>query len=159
MLLADSLKTNPSGVEAYVIGEHGDTQVPVFSNVKVDGRPVEISAEVKQNILSKIPNIFKELEYYREKTGRTVAWTTAIGIADMVQAIVTDAKAVFACATILQGEYGESDICLGVPAVIGAEGVGRILELPLDPEEKEAFDHSAATIRNATTKTMEMLSH
>ncbi len=157
MLLADSLKTNPSSVEAYVIGEHGDTQVPVFSNVKVDGRPVEISVEVKQNILSKIPNIFKELEYYREKTGRTAAWTTALGIADMVQAIVTDAKAVFACATILQGEYGESDICLGVPAVIGAGGVGRILELSLDPEEKVAFGNSVATIRNATAKAIVMV--
>jgi malate dehydrogenase len=157
MLLADSLKTNPSNVEAYVIGEHGDTQVPVFSNVKVDGRPVDISAEVKQNILSKIPNIFKELEYYREKTGRTAAWTSAIGIADIVQAITTDAKEVFACATILQGEYGQSDICLGVPAVIGAGGVERILELSLDPEEKEAFGHSVATVRKATAKTIEMV--
>jgi len=157
MLLADSLKTNPSSVEAYVIGEHGDTQVPVFSNVNVDGRPVDISVEVKQDILSKIPNIFKELEYYREKTGRTAAWTTAIGIANIVQAIVADAKEVFACATILQGEYGESDICLGVPAVIGAGGVERILELSLDPEEKEAFGHSVATIRNATAKAIEMV--
>ena len=158
MLLADSLKTTPSKVEAYVIGEHGDTQVPVFSNVKVDGRRVDISAEMKQNILSKIPNIFKELEYYRDKTGRTAAWTTAIGIAEIVQAIVTDAKEVFACATILQGEYGQSDICLGVPAVIGAGGVERILELSLDSEEKEAFDHSVATIRKAITNTMETVS-
>jgi malate dehydrogenase len=132
--------------------------VPVFSNVKVDGIPVDISAEVKQDILSKIPNIFKELEYYREKTGRTAAWTTAIGIADIVQAIVTDAKAVCACATILQGEYGESDIGLGVPSVLGAGGVERILELSLDPEEKKAFDHSVATIRKATAKAIEMVS-
>ncbi len=157
MLLADSLNTNPARVEAYVIGEHGDTQVPVFSNVRVDGNLVDISSEVKESILSKIPNIFKELEFYREKTGRTAAWTTAIGIADLVQAIITDSKEVFAGATILQGEYGQSDICLGVPAVIGAAGVKQILELSLNEEEEKAFSRSVATIRNATEKTIDKL--
>jgi malate/lactate dehydrogenase len=157
MLLADSLKTDASCVEAFVIGEHGNTQVPVFSNVKVDGRLVEVSNEIKQQIVSKIPEIFKELEYYREKTGRTTGWTSAIGIADIIRAIVTDAKKIFPCSTILQGEYGVADICMGVPAVIGAGGIERILELRLSPEEEKAFDHSAETIRKATAKAMEML--
>jgi len=157
MLLADSLHTDASCVEAFVIGEHGDTQVPVFSNVKVDGHPVEISHATKQQALLKIPEIFKVLEYYREKTGRTAAWTTALGIGNIIQAIVTDAKQVLACSTVLQGEYGVAEICLGVPAVIGAGGVEGIIELPLSPEEEKAFDHSVAAVRQATAKAMEML--
>ncbi|MBW1767809.1 MAG: hypothetical protein JRJ65_12275, partial [Deltaproteobacteria bacterium] len=61
------------------------------------------------------------------------------------------------CSTILQGEYGMTDVCLGVPAIIGAGGVERIIELPLNPEERKALDHSAETIRKATANAMEML--
>jgi malate/lactate dehydrogenase len=157
MLLAESLQTDASCVEAFVIGEHGDTQVPVFSNVKVDGHPVEISQAVKQQVLLKIPEIFKALESYREKIGRTTAWTSALGIGNIIRAIVTDAKQVLPCSTVLQGEYGVADICLGVPAVIGAGGIERIIELPLSPEEEKAFDHSVATVRQATAKALEML--
>ena len=157
MLLAESLQTDASCVEAFVIGEHGDTQVPVFSNVKLDGHPVEISQAVKQQVLLKIPEIFKALESYREKIGRTTAWTSALGIGNIIRAIVTDAKQVLPCSTVLQGEYGVADICLGVPAVIGAGGIERIIELPLSPEEEKAFDHSVATVRQATAKALEML--
>lgn len=157
ILLADSLKTDSSCVEAFVIGEHGDTQVPVFSQVKVNGQLVEISPQAEQQILSKIPDIYVKLKYFHKKTGLTAAWTSAIGISDIIKAIVTDAKQVFAGATILQGEYGLSGICLGVPVMIGARGIEKIIELPLSQSEKKAFNHSAEKIRLITAKTLEIL--
>jgi malate dehydrogenase len=157
MLMAKCLNTEPSRVEAIVIGEHGLTQVPVFSNVKVDGHSVEILDEVKQQAVSRIPEIFKELAYYRKNTGRTAGWTTAIGIADLVQAVVTDSKKILPCSTILKGEYGMIDICLGVPAVIGKSGVERIIELMLSPEEELSLEVSAKVVRKATANVMEML--
>jgi malate dehydrogenase len=157
MLLAESLKIEASKVDAIVIGEHGATQVPLFSQVKVDGNPVEISEEAKQHFFSETPEIYKKLEYFREKTGRTAGWTSAIGITKIVKAIVTDSKEVLPCSTILDGKYGVKDICLGVPAVIGAGGVESIVELSLSPEEKKAFDHSAETIRKAIANAMETL--
>ncbi|MBW1861838.1 MAG: hypothetical protein JRJ02_05635, partial [Deltaproteobacteria bacterium] len=135
MLLAKGLKTEASKVEAIVIGEHGATQVPLFSQVKVAGNPVEISQEAKQRFFAETPEIYKKLEYFREKTGRTAGWTSAIGITNIVRAIVTDSREVLPCSTILQGEYGMTDVCLGVPAIIGAGGIERIIELPLNPEE------------------------
>lgn len=157
MLLAQSIGIETSRVEAIVLGEHGATQVPLFSQVKVDGKSIDVSEEAKQYFFTETPEIYKKLEYYREKVGRTAGWTSAIGIAKLVQAIVTDSKEILPCSTILQGEYGVKDICLGVPAVIGAGGVERIIELELNQEEEKSFAHSAATIREATANAMKLL--
>lgn len=157
MLLAERLGIDASRVEAWVIGEHGATQVPVFSQVKVDGNPINVTHDDRQWILSKIPGIFKTLEYYRDKTGRTAAWTTAAGVGSMITSIVTNTRDVFPCSTILGGEYGLDDICLGVPAVLGARGIERIVELPLDPMDQKALDHSANTIRQVIAKAMNLV--
>ncbi len=95
-------------VEATVIGEHGSTQVPLFSSVRIDGRPVSFSEEEKQAIRAEIPTILKR--YEELQAGRTAGWTSAIGLAAIARAVLEDTGEVFPCSVVLDGEYGRRGI-------------------------------------------------
>ena len=136
-----------SQVQAFVVGEHGSTQVPLFSTATIDGAPVSFTEEEKSSILGEIPNILKRLEELQ--SGRTAGWTCATGIAQLVQAIKNDTGAVFPCSVVLDGEYGQSNVSMSVPVILGAKGAKEVKELKLEPEEQAKFEISAAAMNNA----------
>jgi malate dehydrogenase len=134
-------------VEATVLGEHGSSQVPVFSAVRVDGRPVAFTQDEKRDILLEIPNILRR--YEELETGRTAGWTCAVGMAAMVRAIRDDAGEVFPCSVVLDGEYGQRGLSMAVPVVLGREGVGEIKEWELAPDEQAGLERSANVLSAA----------
>jgi malate dehydrogenase len=134
-------------VEATVLGEHGSSQVPVFSAVRVDGRPVAFTQDEKRDILLEIPNILRR--YEELQTGRTAGWTCAVGMAAMVRAIRDDAGEVFPCSVVLDGEYGQRGLSMAVPVVLGREGVGEIKEWELAPDEQAGLERSANVLSAA----------
>jgi malate dehydrogenase len=131
-------------VEATVLGEHGSTQVLLFSSVKIDGESAHFTEEEKAHIHAQVPLILKR--YEELQAGRTAGWTCALGLARIVRAITEDSGALIPCSCVLAGEYGLNDISMSVPAVLGEEGVRHIEEWPLAPDEEEGLARTAAVL-------------
>jgi malate dehydrogenase len=134
-----------SRVEGLAIGEHGFTQVQLFSSVRIDGQPVSFSAEEKQRMHDAYRAFFEKLEGL--KAGRTTGWTCAIGLAALTRAIVNDTGEVLAGSAILEGEYGQRGLSIGVPIKLGRAGIQEILEWELTPDEQAALERSAEALK------------
>jgi malate/lactate dehydrogenase len=142
LLMARALGVKTSRVEAFVIGEHGDSQVPLFSSVRVDGKKVDTSEDIKRKVREQVARIHGELEERRTATGRTAAWTSSIGLAALCRAIASGAARVYPCSVNLDGEYGVHNMSMSVPVVLGKAGVRDILEWELAPDEREGLQKS-----------------
>jgi malate dehydrogenase len=144
--LAEALNCSPKDIQAVLMGGHGDTMVPLPRYTTVGGIPVtELISEEKLNAIVE-----------RTKTGGgeivnllgTSAWyAPGAAAAQMVEAIVRDQKRIFPCCAWLQGEYGLKDIYLGVPVVLGKNGIEKIIELQLNDSEKALLDASAKAVK------------
>jgi malate dehydrogenase len=143
-LVARTKGVKVSQVQATVIGEHGSTQVPLFSSARVDGRAVSFGEEEKRDILGEIPNILRR--YEELQAGRTAGWTCAIGLAGVIRAIRDDSGEIFPCSVVLDGEYGQRDLSISVPVRLGRAGALEIVEWKLEPDEQAAFERSAAAV-------------
>jgi malate dehydrogenase len=126
-------------VEATILGEHGDAQVPVFSKVRVSGKDPEFSDEEKEEILGELKTSAMNVI---EKKGAT-EWGPATGVAHMVEAIVRDTGAVLPGSIKLDGEYGHDDVALGVPVKLGSNGVEEVVEWDLTEYEREQLGEAA----------------
>ena len=142
-VLSKRLKIPVLEVDAFVIGEHGEDQVPVFSRVRVRGKrfsftedeKIEIWKELRESALNVI-----------SKKGATI-FAPANNTANLIQAILKDEKKLAICSAILEGEYGLSGISIGVPAILGRSGVEAILEWELSEDEKLRFKAGAEKLR------------
>ena len=143
--LAKALHVKPTQVEAFVLGMHPGDQVMIFSSVKVDGKPVVLNEELKKQVQNEARNYLNELEALQ--AGRTAAWTTATGIADMVQAIADDTQKTMPCSAVIDGEYGYGSLSIGIPAIIGKKGIMKILEWELPSDEKGKLDNTARVLK------------
>lgn len=142
-VLSQRFDTTVKNVEATILGEHGDAQVPVFSKVRIDGQDQTFSATERDEILSSLQESAMDVI---ERKGAT-EWGPARGVAHMAEAVLRDTGAVIPGSVLLDGEYGIEDAALGVPVKLGAEGVKEIVEWDLDAEESEAFDDAAEKLR------------
>jgi malate dehydrogenase len=157
MRVAEALGVRSSQVEGIVIGEHGDSQVLLFSSVRVDGRPVAISEAMKRQFRQQVPEGQAVLEELRKKTGRTAAWTTAVGLAAVCRAISGDTGEMIPCSLVLDGEYGCRKLSMSVPAILGCEGVRQIMEVELAPDEQEYLKKSIGVLEPAMRYVEEFL--
>ena len=141
--IAEKLNCHPQDVDAMVLGGHGDTMVPVAGYTRVAGIPLAelMSAEDIKSLSDRTRTGGGEIVNYL-KTG-SAYYAPAASVADMVDAIIRDEKRVAPAAAYLEGEFGYNNIFLGVPVLLGAGGVEKILELDLTATEKAALDHSA----------------
>lgn len=144
--LAREMKEEINQVECIVIGEHGPTQVPLFSSAKAGGKPAQLTNDMKQRIRDGMWGTIKIFEAL--KAGRTSGWTCAVGLTTLVKAIVEDSSKVFPCSVVLKGEYGLHDFSMGVPVKLGQGGVKEILEYDLTPDEQEGLKNSANTLKS-----------
>lgn len=145
--IAEKLGVLPSDVFAMVLGGHGDSMVPVSKYTTVGGFPLEelLSAEEIKALSDRTRTGGAEVINYL-KTG-SAYYAPAASAVEMVQAVLKDEKLVAPASALLQGEYGYSDLYLGVPVLLGAGGLEEIYELPLSDDEKGALDRSADAVR------------
>ena len=149
-LLAKSLNTNMSKIEGIVMGEHGDSMVPIFSTAKCDEKPILNMLEQSETarITEELRNYWKLLKRFKEAS----VFGAAKNALDIVKAIVHDEKLKTPASILLEGEYGLSDICLGISVTIGKNGVAKINKLDLDRSELKSLNDSAQIIRNNLMK-------
>lgn len=146
--LSEAMNCNPNDLQGTVIGGHGDTtMIPLTRHASYQSTPV--SAHLSAEELEKVSAATMVGGATLTKLLGTSAWYApgAAGAA-LVEAIVRDQKKVFPCSVYLEGEYGQSDICMGVPVVIGKDGWESIVEYDLNDEEKAKFEKSAEAVRN-----------
>jgi len=144
--LATELNVSPKDIQAILMGGHGDTMVPLQRYTTVSGIPVTelISAEKLEEIIERTKFGGGEIV----KLLGTSAWyAPGAAAAQMVEAIVRDQKRIFPVCAWLQGEYGFNDIYLGVPVVLGKNGIEKIIELDLNAAEKELLKESAVAVK------------
>jgi malate dehydrogenase len=145
--LSQALEANSNEIEGLVIGGHGDTtMIPLVSKATYKGIPVSEFADAET--LKKV--VADTMVGGATLTGLlgTSAWyAPGAAAAYVVEAILKDQKKVIPSCVSLDGEYGQKDICIGVPAVIGHQGVEKVLEIKLTAEEKDLFEKSAAAVR------------
>ncbi len=146
--LSQHLGASPADLNALVIGGHGDTtMIPLIRHATWNSAPVSefLSADQQKQIVADTMVGGATLT----KLIGTSAWYApgAAGAA-MVEAIVRDEKKLFSCCVSLEGEYGQKDICLGVPVILGKNGWEKILDFKLNAEEIELFKKSADAVRN-----------
>ncbi len=142
-VLGSKYQTPVLDVEAYVMGEHGDNQVPLFSRVKVRGEKRAFDEEERLKITEELK---KAASRVISKKGATT-FAPASNTANMIQAILRDEKRFGMCSVVLEGEYGLKDLSIGVPVVLGRNGAERILEIELDEKEKKVFYAGAESLR------------
>lgn len=154
--LSMALGCSPADLNAMVIGGHGDTtMIPLTRLATWEAAPVSqfLSAEALQKVAADTMVGGATLT----KLLGTSAWYApgAAGAA-VVEAIIRDEKKLIACSVLLEGEYGQEDICMGVPVILGRKGWERIVDLPLNEDEKALFQKSADAVRsmNDVLKTM-----
>jgi malate dehydrogenase len=132
-VLAKRFETQVKNVEASILGEHGDAQVPVFSKVRVDGGDPDFSEEKREDILGELQNSAMDVI---ERKGAT-QWGPATGVAHTVEAILRDTGAVLPSSLVLEGEFGYEDVGVGVPVKLGSEGAEEVIEWELTEFERE----------------------
>lgn len=147
-VLAEHLKIDPRNVHAYIIGEHGDSEVPVWSLANVAGTRLreycplcgeKYDMEFLNSIFQKVKNAAYEII---ELKGRT-SYAIGLGLTRIVESILRNENAILTVSSLIQGYYGISDVCLSVPSIIDREGIAGILRLPLEESEVKALRKSA----------------
>lgn len=134
-------------IRALVIGEHGENMLPLPRFSSVSGIPLS-SFLPKQKLDELVQNTKQVAAKVIELKGATVH-APGNAISAMIESVVRDRKQVIPVATYLNGEYGYSDVTIGVPAVIGKRGVEKIIELDLNAEEKQSFDNAVQSVKSA----------
>jgi malate dehydrogenase len=150
--IAMELGVSVADTHAFVLGGHGDTMVPLPRYSTVAGIPITelMSAERVQALVDRTANGGAEIVALL-KTG-SAYYAPAASTFEMVDAILNDRKRVLPCATYLQGEYGTDGLFVGVPVVLGAGGMERVIEIKLSADEQAGFDKSAGAVRELVTK-------
>ncbi len=151
-LLGEHLGVDSRSVHAFIIGEHGDSELPVFSSANVSGIDLDgfcdsVNGECEKHDLDKIYQEVKESAYkVIERKGATY-YAIALATTRIVEAIVKNQHSVLPVSCYIQNHYGLSDICLGIPAILGSNGIEKVLDIPLNAEESEKLTTSAITLK------------
>lgn len=152
-LLAKHLQIDPRNVHAYIIGEHGDSEVPVWSLANVAGiklRDYCLACKVPfterefDDMFLKVRNAGYEII---KRKGRT-NYGVALAVTRIVRSILRNENSVLTVSTLLEDYYGVNDVCLSVPTIVNRKGIKEIIKLPLDENEIEEFQKSATIIKN-----------
>jgi len=148
--IAMELKVSREDIRALVIGEHGDSMVPLVNYTSVSGIPITDLLTKEQ--IEKIVNLTRTSGSDVIKLKGSTTYAPAAVIAIMSDAILRGRNRVMGVSTYLQGEYGFSDVSIGVPVILGRNGIERILELKLRPETKKRFEKSVLIIKDSIKK-------
>ena len=143
--IARVLSVPANDVSAFVLGEHGESQVPLYSKIEVKGEPIRLNSDQEAQVREEISGFFSK--WIKLAPGRTAGWLSAESIGGIVASIAKEDEKVWACSTPAAGEYGFFQASLGLPVRLCRGGVKEIIELDLSPEEKGALENSCRILK------------
>ena len=144
--IQDATKVSRQSIQALVIGEHGENMLPLIRFSSIGGIPLTqvISNEQAQDIFDHTKKVAAEVIALK---GATI-FAPGNAITTMVEAIIKNKRSVIPVSTLLEGEYGASNLCIGVPTIIGSNGVEKIIELELDTIEQNIFNRGITSLKD-----------
>ncbi len=145
--IAEELNLAPTQVRALILGEHGDSMIPIWSSAAVNGLPLEGLPDCTPNFQNKVFDRTRGsgAEVIKRKGG--AGWAVGVTIRDTVHAIALDQKRLQPVSSLQQGAYGIRDVCLSVPTVVGRTGVIDQVEIKLWPKEQLGLQNSARALQ------------
>jgi len=151
-LIADELKLAPSQVKALILGEHGDSMVPIWSSANVNGLPLAGMPECTPGFQNAIFERTKGsgAEVIKRKGG--AGWAVAIAIREVIHAVLLNKGVLLPVSSLVQRIYGIDDICLSVPSVVKRHGIAAQSEIKLWPKEQMALQQSARALKETLAK-------
>jgi len=157
-LLAQHCGVDPRNVHAYIIGEHGDSEVPVWSLANIAGERLADYCAVCQRDCDGVPKeeIFRQVRDAAyaviERKGATY-YAVSLAVTSVIESILRNQRSILPVSSLMQGQYGLHDVCLSLPTVVGREGVIQVLELPLDEVELNGLQRSAEMLWDVARST------
>ena len=151
-LIALELKLAPTQVKALMLGEHGDSMLPVWSSATVNGLLLTGLPECSPGFQNAVSERAKNsgTEVLKKKGG--AGFAVGIAIRDVIHAVILNKKAMLPVSSLVQGAYGLRDVCISVPAVVSRKGVEQHVELKLWPKEQTALQQSARALQETMAK-------
>ncbi|WP_290033034.1 L-lactate dehydrogenase [Ligilactobacillus cholophilus] len=153
MQLANKTGVDPHAISAYIVGEHGDSEQPLWSQASIGGKPlmdwIEDGDEgvIKKEDLEEIRKTVRDAAYYIIDRKQITNWGIGLSTARVVRAILNDERAILPVSAYFNGEYGLNDIFTGIPTIVGENGVERIVEMHITDEEKAGLHKSASELK------------
>src|SRR4030095_6832952 len=143
----DASGCSRASIQAMVISEHGENMLPLIRFSSIGGIPISdfLSTEKTQEIFDKTKKVAAEVIALK---GATV-YAPGNAVATMIESMVKNKRTILPVSALLEGEYGYSDVCIGVPCVLGNEGIGKIIELKLNEKEQKVFDLGIQSVKSA----------
>lgn len=153
-MLSDHFGIDARNIHTYIMGEHGDSEIATWSITNIAGLDIGEYCSIycnkcDGNIRYKIHEDVKNAAYEIIKKKGATYYAVALAIRRIVEAILRDENSILTVSTLLEGQYGIKDIYLGVPSIVGAEGVKSIVESPLNKEELSALQESAKKLKES----------
>lgn len=148
-LVAEHLNVSSKNVHAYIMGEHGDSSFVPWSKSYIGCKPLKDIIEERKEPEDVLENIYKQVQqeaYEIINKKKATYYGIGMGLTKIIKAILNDEHEILTVSTYLNGEYGQNDIFIGVPAIVNASGIQEILNLKLSEEEKEKFNHSCSVL-------------
>jgi len=139
---------DPRSIHSHIIGEHGDSELPVWSLANIAGTPLDFDENERNEIFEDTKNAAYEIIDAKGST----SYAIALALDRIVSAILLNESAVLSVSTLLQNSNGVSDVYLGVPSIVDRSGVRQMLELPLNKEEEALFQQSAQKLKEEISK-------
>jgi L-lactate dehydrogenase len=156
-LIGEHVGVDTRNIHGYIIGEHGDTELPIWSLTTIAGIQMEkycdmckccTGGQKRQEIFNNVKNAAYEIINAKGAT----YYAVALAVKRITEAIMRDEYSILTVSSLLQGQYNISDVCLSVPTVVDRNGINRILEIPLSGKEEEMLQQSADTLREVQNK-------
>lgn len=156
-LLGEHVGVDTRNIHAYIIGEHGDSEVLTWSLTNIAGIPMDKYCDDCHDC----PDNFNREELYEnvknaayqiiERKGATY-YAIALAVRRIVEAIYRDEHSILTISSLVEGQYGLHDLCIGLPTVVSRDGAGKILDIPLSEREIELLNHSASSLQEVIKK-------
>ena len=153
-MLAARLDVPPTQVAVTILGEHGDSMVPIWSNAQIGGLPLEKYPGVTPVLIADVEKRTRGsgAEVIKKKGG--AGFAVGVSIADVIHSIALDQRRILPVSSLQTGAYGLRDVAISVPTVVGRKGVLGAVEIDLWPKEKIALQNSAGVLRETITKVL-----
>ena len=146
-LLSQKLQVSPKSIHAYIVGEHGDSELPLWSNATIGGGGIEkfagLSAAAKKSLFNQAKNAAYAIIAGKQST----YFAIASGVAEIVGAVIMNRRTVLPVSHLLTGEFGLKNVCLSLPVVVGREGIAQKVGLTISPAEKKQLVESARKLK------------
>jgi L-lactate dehydrogenase len=152
-MISESFQIDPGNVHTYIIGEHGDTELPVWSNATIAGMAIEkycseyaLVCKGKNELMEIFEKVKHSAHQIIEAKGAT-SYSIALALVKIARSIIRNENSILPVSTLITDYYGVNDVCLSVPSHVNINGVEQFLKLKLSEQEQELLQHSANTLK------------